>query len=273
MRALKILTGVLLIIILFTGCLRVNTEINLNPDGSGTIEETVFIKGEVLDMIRQFTSAFDENEEKNEFKFYSEEEQKNKANNYGEGVAFVRGEEIFESNWEGYKVIYSFADINKLKIDPSPDNKVNLGDETENVEPEVREYITFNFSKSNTSNLKINIPRMDFDENEESETIETTESDSASTEMTEMFKNMFDGMKMSVFLTLNGKVEQTNATYVHDNNITLVEVDFTNILKNDEVVKVLEGKKPQSMEEFRELTKDIEGIRIEFQEQVDVKFH
>jgi hypothetical protein len=273
MRKLKFLAGSLLLLITFTGCLRVDTTINLNPDGSGTIVETVFMKSAVLDMIRQFTSAFDENEETEEFNFYNEEEQRKKATDYGEEVEFNSGEELYEPEWEGYRVVYSFRDINKLKIDPSPDDKVNIGDEVETEENVDREYLTFNFKKGNPSDLNINFPKPDFENEETTEVIESVEADSSNTEMTEMFKNMFEGMTIAVNLRLNGKIEETNATFVNDNVITMMEIDFTNILLNEDLVKALEVQKPQSLEEFRNLTKDIEGIKIEFNDKVNVKFN
>lgn len=273
MRKIKVLLSAFIFIITLTGCLRVNTTINLNPDGSGTIEETVFMKGAILDMIRQFASSFDESGEAEEFSFYKEEEQIAKAIDYGEGVAFLSGEEIFETDWEGYKVTYAFTDINKLKIDPSPDNKVNLGDEVETSSETVREYLTFSFKKGSPADLTIKLPQPDFSKDEETEIVETEVTDSLNDDsMTEMFKNMFDGMRMSVNLKLNGQIEETNAAFVNGNVITMIDVDFTNILLNEDVIKTLESKKPESMEDFREITKDIEGIKIEFNDEVTVRF-
>lgn len=272
MKGFKLLSGVFLLVITLTGCLRVNSTINVNPDGSGTIVETVFMKGEVLDMIRQFASSFDESGEAEQFSFYKEEEQKNKAGDYGEGVVFLKGEEISETGWEGYKVTYSFSDINKLKLDPSPDNKVNLGDEvTEEVEDK-RQFITFNFKKGTPSELNITFPLRDFDENTSTEVTETAENDTTDENMTEMFKRMFDGMRVSVNVNVKGDITETNASFVEGSKITLMDIDFTNLIMNEDAIKKMESKKPESIEEFREITKDIEGIIIEFNDQVKVKF-
>lgn len=272
MRGFKLLSGVFLLVITLTGCLRVNTTINVNPDGSGTIEETVFIKGEILDMIRQFASSFDESGEAEEFSFYKEEEQKNKAGEYGEGVMFLNGEEIFETGWEGYKVTYSFSDINKLKLDPSPDNKVNLGDEVPEETEAERQFITFNFRKGNPSELNITFPLRDLDDPKTTESPETVEADTTDEGMTEMFKRMFDGMRISVNVSVNGNITETNASFLEGTKLTLMDIDFSNLLVNDDIVKKLESKKPESIEEFREITKDIEGIKIEFNDNVKVKF-
>lgn len=269
MIKMKLLAVVFVTILTFTGCLKVNTTVSLNPDGTGEIEETVMIKSEILDMIRQFAGAFDETKNSEEFSFYKEEEQKNKASSYGEGITFKGGMELKETDWEGYKVVYSFTDINKLKINPSPDDKISLGEEIEKTEETTDEFLTFKFNKGNPSDLRIIFPKPDFDDSEPAETIEP---DSVNADMTEMFRNMFDGMKISVNLRVKGKIQETNASFVSDNTITMMEIDFTNLLKNDEIVKTLESQKPKSLEDFRELTKDIEGIKIDFNDEIKVKF-
>ncbi|MCJ7554717.1 MAG: hypothetical protein MUO34_12640, partial [Ignavibacteriaceae bacterium] len=269
MKKLKIFIVLSFLLVTLTGCLQVDTTITLNPDGSGVIEETVLMKSTIIEMIREFASSFDENAEEDEFKFYKVEEQKNKASDYGEGVTFLEGTEIIEEDWEGYKVKYSFKDINKLKIDPSPDDKINIGDEEEDTDQAEREYITFNFEKGNPSDLKIIFPKPEFKEDKSTETVEA---DSVDTGAAEMFKNMFEGMRVSVNLKLNGNITETNASFVNGNTITMMEIDFANILNNEDIITSMEKKNPQSLEEFRELTKDIEGIKIEFQEEVNVKF-
>lgn len=269
MRLLKIIIGSVFLLAALTGCLKVNTTINLNPDGTGTIEETVMMKGTILSMIKEFTSSFDENVEAEEFKLYKEEEQRAKASDFGKGVEFVSGSEIIEPDFEGYKVVYSFKDINKLKLDPSPDNKVNLGDEQEESSETVREYLTFNFKKGTPSELNIIFPKTDF---VDEETVEDESADSLETGMNEMFNMMFDGMRISMNLNLNGKISETNATFVEENKITMVDIDFAELMKNKDVMSNFEKNKPQSLEEFRELTKDIDGIKIEFNEEVKVKF-
>ncbi len=272
MKILKTFSCCLILLTVFTGCLKVNTTINLNSDGTGTIEETVYMKSEILDMVRQFASAFNEESDQQQFSFYKEDEQKKKAIEYGEGVAFLRGEVISETRWEGYRVFYSFTDVNKLKLDPSPDNKVNIGDAPEEQVESARQFITFNFSKGNPSELKITFPQPDFDNSLEKENIETAESDTTDEGMTEMFKRMFDGMRISMNVNINGDISETNASFIEGNNITLMDIDFANLIMNEDAIKKMESKKPESIEEFREMTKDIDGIIIEFNDVVKVKF-
>lgn len=270
MRIIKVIIGSVFLLAALTGCLKVNTTINLNPDGTGTIEETVMMKSTIISMIKEFTESFEEeNVEAEEFKLYKEEEQRAKASDFGEGVEFVSGSEILEPDFEGYKVIYSFTDINKLKLNPSPDNKVNFGDEPEESSESEKEFLTFNFKKGSPSELSIFFPKTDFIDEED---IEDESTDSLETGMNEMFNMMFDGMRISMNLNLNGKVSETNATFVQDSIITMVDIDFAELMKDKDIMSSLEKNKPKSLEEFRELTKDIDGIKIEFNEEVTVKF-
>ena len=59
MKNIKIILLTIFATISFYGCLQVDTKVNLNQDGSGTIEETVFIKSAVLNMMKDFAMSFD----------------------------------------------------------------------------------------------------------------------------------------------------------------------------------------------------------------------
>jgi hypothetical protein len=51
-----------------------------------------------------------------------------------------------------------------------------------------------------------------------------------------------------------------------------MEIDFSEIIKNKEVFKNFQNAKPETMEEFKEVVGELEGIKIEFKEQVTIKF-
>ena len=74
MSSLKRFVLPLMLIILLSGCLKVETTINVNTDGSGTIVETVMLSSEFADMIEEFSQSFDENAEKEEFSLFNEED-------------------------------------------------------------------------------------------------------------------------------------------------------------------------------------------------------
>ena len=83
---------------------------------------------------------------------------------------------------------------------------------------------------------------------------------------------MFDGMKMALYFNFKDGIDETDASFVDSPKVTLMEIDFSEIIKNKEVFKKFQGAKPETMEEFKEVVGDVEGIKIEFKEQVTIKF-
>jgi hypothetical protein len=256
-----------------SGCLQVNTKVNLNKDGSGTIEETVVMKTEVINMMKEFAMSFDSTKSE-EFSMFKESELKEKAANYGVGVKYVSGEKVTMGNYEGFKAIYSFDDINKLKINPSPDDKMPLGNEmmTKDEKP-ADDLLKFNFKKGNPSTLVINLPKPKMDEKSktEDETIEVEDSVANSAQMDKLIE-MFSGMKMTMSFNINGDIEETDASFVDGSKVTLMQIDFAEIIKHKDVLENLQKSKPETMEQFKEAIGDLPGIKVEFKEQVTIKF-
>ena len=273
MKNLKYLFVVFLSLMFLSGCLQVNTKINLNKDGSGTIEETVVMKTEVINMMKEFAMSFDSTKSE-EFSMFNESELKEKAANYGEGVKYVSGEKVTMENYEGFKAIYSFNDINKVKINPSPDDKMPFGDEMmTNEEKPVDDLLKFNFKKGDPSTLVINFPKPKMDEKSKTddETEEMEDSVENNAQMDKLIE-MFDGMKMAMSLNINGDIEQTDASFVDGSKVTLMEIDFAEIIKHKDVLENLQKTKPETMEQFKEAVGDLPGIKVEFKEQVTIKF-
>ena len=95
--------------LVIAGCVDVETKIKVNKDGSGTIEETMLMSSEMVEMMKQFMSGFaTDSTNTQEFNLYNEEDLKNKASDYGEGVVFLSGKELKKDGREGYTAIYSF---------------------------------------------------------------------------------------------------------------------------------------------------------------------
>ena len=103
---MKIFTSALALIlsfVFFSGCLQVNTNVKVNPDGSGTIEETIMMSNEVINMFKQFASSFSDDSTKTEdFEMFKEEDAKKRAADYGEGVEYVSGEHVNTDTQEAF---------------------------------------------------------------------------------------------------------------------------------------------------------------------------
>lgn len=273
MKNIKLFLLGLFSTMLFSGCLQVETTVNLNKDGSGTIEELFVMKTEVINMMKEFAMAFD-SAKTEEFNMFNETELREKASDFGEGVVYVSGEKIAMDNYEGFKVVYSFSDINKLKLNPSPEDKIPYGAELGEAEEEesADDLLKFNFTKGNPSSLVINFPKPlledETEDGDKTEFEDSTFNEQAEQKMTEMF----DGMKMALYFNFKDDIDETDASFVDGSKVTLMEIDFSEIIKNKEVFKKFQGAKPETMEEFKEVVGDVEGIKIEFKEQVTIKF-
>lgn len=273
MKKFKLLLLALLPMILFSGCLHFTTKVNLNQDGSGTIEEVFLMKSSVVSMMKEFILSFDSTKAEG-FDLFKEDELKTKASNYGEGVQYVSGEKINSDGYEGFKVIYSFKDINKIKINPSPEDKIPLGEELgEGNEGSVDDNLKFTFKKGNPSTLVINFPEPDKSIPDSSGDSEY-EMDDSTTNADQMQKlmEMFDGMKMGISLNFNGKIKETDASYIDGSEITLMEIDFSEIIKHKDILENLEKSKPETLEEFKNIVGDLPGIKLETKEKVTTKF-
>ena len=160
------------VILLFSGCLEVKTIVNVNDDGSGTIEETILMSTEVVKMIKEFANSFaaDSTQPHEDFELYDIEKIKEQAANFGEGVAYLSSEKISTDSQEGYKAVYSFADLNKITVDQNPNKQLpSFGEEGTMSEDEGKDFLTFQFTKGNPSELKIIMPKKEPAKEEEKE--------------------------------------------------------------------------------------------------------
>lgn len=273
MSKLKILLLAILPLVFFSGCLQVDTKLNLKQNGSGTIEEIFLMKSSVVNMMKELALAFDSSKTDG-FNLFNEEELKAKASNFGEGVKYLSGEKIKNDNYEGFKVIYSFADINKVKINPAQEDKIPFGDELINNEKATSdEYLRFNFKKGNPSTLVINFPKEkeNADVSVEEEVTEIEDSTVTSDQMEKLIE-MFDGMKILLTINVDKNIQETDASYANGSEITLMNVDFSEIIKHKDILEDLQKNKPETLDSFQKIIGELPGIKIETKEKVIVKF-
>lgn len=267
----KIFQGAVFILftIFLSGCLQVETNVYVNKDGSGTIEETVLFKDEVIDMMKQFIMAFDTTQTE-EFNLIKEEELISKASKYGEGVSYVSSEKLKSNGFEGAKVVYAFNDITKLNLSLISDDAVPSLGEDEST-PTENEQIKFVLDKSSLqTKLKIILPSMKMDS--EDETLNQEVNESTFNDEFEKAKEMFTDMKMLLRIIPTDKIIQTDADFFQDNKVTLMEMNMNSLLYKPELFKELSGNKVKSLDEFRELIKNVEGFKVESKNEILVTF-
>jgi hypothetical protein len=271
MKKILIPFVIILISLFLSGCIEIQTKVTINNDGSGTLEETVLMSNEMVQMVNEFITGFaSDTTQPDEFKLYKEEDLKKRESELGEGVKLVSGTEIKTESKEGYKVIYSFEDLNKLKIDQSPASRVP--DDASGVEAEEKNYITFSFNKGNTSEIKINMPltQKDEEENEIETEVDAEEDSTKQSDLSEM-KFLLKDLSINMVVNVNGEIVETNADHLNGSEVTLFKLNFGELLDNPQKLEELQ-KSNYNFKELKEIMKNIPGIKIETNDPVVIKF-
>lgn len=277
MKKLTRITIVLFSILFLTSCFRVETVIKVNKDGSGTITEKVLMSKMFSDMMRSFgeTFATEGTQQQKPFSLFDEEKLTNQASEYGDGVTYQSGKEITENDWEGYSVVYQFTDISKIKLSTSQDDKVDTGMSPTSMEDEEEyeqdEFYYFSFKKGSSPTLIINrsdIEPVNNNPNDAQETNEMGEMDSMGNEMIQMF----EGMRFSMKVEVNGKISRTNASYRNGSSITLLDMDFGKMMKNKDAFVELTRKKPETAAEMKAFMGKFDGLQVELEQPVTINF-
>jgi len=260
---------ILLLAITLTGCIDVQYKMHLRTDGSGTIEEVVYMNSAMAKMLKDFMAMGNDSTQQKEFSLLDEDELRKEAKELGAGVRYVSGEELKDNGREGYRAVFEFDDVNKIRMNEDISDKTpSMGGE----EPP-EDNITFKFIKGSPATLMIYMPD-DEGENEVEEEIEV-ESDSVGNqdeEWTDEMKNMMKDFRISIQIELDGDIVETNATNVDGSTITLLEMSFNKLLEDPEKFKKLKGLDDASYEETKKLLKDIPGVKFEMNEEVKVVF-
>ena len=274
MKKLKSFATIVLLTYIFSGCLQISTKINVQKDGSGTINEKVLMSKTFINMMKEFAQAFQDSTSTEEFSFFKDDEIIADAKDYGDEVKYVSHNFVKDDNWEGYEVIYSFDDITKIKIDPDPDSKVGMGDGVESA-CESTDYYFFKFNKGDVAELIIDRPPIELN-NESEESSDQNPQDSSEQNEDEMgkeFLKMMEGMKVDISIEVDGNISKTNASYVDGSTVTLFQMDLSEMMKNEEAFKEFKNREPKNIGEMKKFLEKFPGMKIEVEKPVSVKFN
>ncbi len=273
MRKIKLITIGMFILLFLSGCFQVERVINVNKDGSGTIEETVLMSQEFINQMKQMAAGFgggEVKEKRDESEYHDVESLKRDAAKMGEDVKYVSSKPMEKDGKLGYHVIYSFPDITKIKIDENPaDNMMSSSGMGED-----KEDMYFKFKKGKTFELTIIFPQEDDRDDYEEMEYEDEPDDNAevSDQDLQMMKAMYAGMKISVKVIVDGKIVDTNATFKNGNVVTLTEMDFDVIMENEKAFQALAGSKDATDEEMKRSMQKYPGFKADMNEEVVIKF-
>ena len=285
------------IFLTLTACIQADTVVKVKTDGSGVIEETFLMKKDLLQqlktMMEEMAKSMDEmmtegdNTSKPQqgsdakskvatFDIFDEAKLKERANDMGEGVTYLKGSRKVTEDFEGYTVIYAFKEINKVKINQNPGEKVPSDPQQKSTDTKrAKEYITFAFTKGKPAELLIKSPKNTI--NKKSEDVSgdakpPQNTDEVSEEVIAQMKEIFQGMKIALSVFVDGKILETNATHREGSKITVLELDFGKLLEIPEQFKKFNQSQPKTVEEYKALMQNLPGVKVDVNNEIRIRF-
>lgn len=272
-------------VFLLSGCIQDNMVLNIKPDGSGTIEETVLMGNSFIEMMQGLTKGMSEagGEEKGKAEgakpksddsMVTEmmEKAKTNAKDFGEGVAFVSAKPAKTETASGYTAVYSFTDISTVTLNQNPGKKSPGESKKEDAGAANSDTIRFAFKKGAVSRLSVTMPPPKTEDRKDRKDEAGKKQEAEDPNALEMMKSMFKDMKVSIVLNMMGDIVDTNATYRTGKQVTLIDMDFGKLVNDMPLLKKINEAQPQSVEEMKAMVKGVEGLKLEFNNPVTIDF-
>jgi hypothetical protein len=282
MRRLFGSLATVLFVLATTGCINSAALIKVKADGSGTVEQTLLMNVQALEtMAKTMGAAMGAKEgemkagEKPSFKdIFKEAELKKMAEDLGGGVRLVSVTPLSQNGLEGARLLFAFDDINKIGIDPANMGGGGMG--------EKRDY-AFALTRlpSGVTRLVVNAPPgkdkeededEEGEEDEEDEDVENEEDEDeedaakpedVSPEMQAMVKQMFAGMRFALDVEVEGTIVSSSSDFVSGRRVTILEVDFDQLLQQEAALKQLPKLGPNvNPAEAMAALKGIKGLKM-----------
>lgn len=229
-------------ILSLSGCITFLSEIHLNPDGSGTMVQTMTMNPQAmkgaLDSVAKGMGASggEVKETKTEEKGpFDDKALAEKAKDLGEGVTFVSAEKIDTKTAGGARVTYKFRDINTLAVNPKPGAAMG----TEGSGKSAKGAMKFHFERrGDRSVLTVLLPPSE----KKAEAPPPASSPEMDEQQMAMFKQMMKGLHIGLSVEVNGRLIETTSPYRAGNKVTLFDVDFDPLLAKPETLKALNAR-------------------------------
>jgi hypothetical protein len=263
---------------LSAGCLSSTSIIHVRADGTGTVTNTILLKDSTLQLLNSLQASNSASAEgkkdaaQGPKEFFSEEKMREMAPRLGDGVTFQSMQPLKESGWEGAKVTYAFSDISKVRFNMRSQATPEMGSDSK---PEL---LTFRFARAaaGPANLTIVMPEEALKKAMSGEAAKKPPSDQEALgkAMLEQFKSMFEGMKASVAVEVAGPIVKTNADHVTGSTVTLLAIDFNELMKTSGNLETFAGLADGSVSiaDARAKLKDVKGLVLTLQPEVMVAF-
>ncbi len=259
---------------MLTGCLQIKTVINVKADGSGEVEQTFLMRSDLIEMMKGFQTMGEDNGDE-ESDLFTEEELEENAGTFGRGVHFVSAESLTTEWGEGYRAVYRFNDISQLKINQNPGEKMpSDAAMMDGGGEDPAEYVRFDFKKGNPAVLTVYIPQEEDVSAQSEESGDLPEEGFGDDNFMDpaMLAEFYADMRVRMMLHFPGGIVSTNAQHRDGPRVTLLDIDFSKIMSNPEVLEELMSGNTGSITAIRDTIDTVPGIAVETAKEIVVKF-
>lgn len=264
-------------LLLLAGCFQVVNVMRINPDGSGTVEESVLISRKLLGQMNDMTAAFSgySSAKAAPMELFDPAVLRQQVNAMGEGVVYQSARKVETADFTGFTVVYAFSDINKLNL-----NQLNLNQQLTGMGApagggQTPGMLSFHFTKGSPATLTIEQPvetKASAVPPADGPAAATPPQGAPSDEEAAKLAKMFMGMKIALVIDINGTIISTNAAYRDGNRLTLIDLDTDKLGTSLSSMAKLNGIASGSVGDAREALKDIPGIRMDGNGKITVVF-
>jgi hypothetical protein len=250
------------------GCFQSSTLVKLNPDGSGTIEESLTMNAQTLTQLSALSSMNDKDKNAKSGTTdlsdpFSEADAKAEAAKMGEGVTFVSSEKIQNGQYTGRKAVYAFKDVRKLALNEV--NTPNTGSSGLSTKSDSAP-MTFTFKQLPNGDGLLTIDNASA---KNGSGLPGTGGDSDNPQAMQMMKMFLQGMKIDLALQV-GRVVRTNVPYVQGGKVTLLIMDFDQLLADPAAFDRIQ--KAKTPEDTRAALKGVKGLQVNLDPQLTIEF-
>ncbi len=250
-------------------CFQSTTVLKIKADGSGTIEQTTMVTEAALRQLRQFAAS--DAEASKQVDLFSATRAREVAASLGRDVTLVSTTPIKNAAGEGSKTVFAFADVGRLQLKQAPANAMTAGiTGVDSAAAQV--HLSMEQTATGHAVLRISIPPF----NAPKAAFPTAPAGSSASaprlppEQLAMFKQLFAGMRVSVFVEPHGQLVKTTSPFVDGQRVTLLDLSLDDILANDSVFTRLQGA--QSMDDVKAAMKMMPGLKITLDPETTIEF-
>jgi hypothetical protein len=305
------------------GCIQDDIRVTVRPDGTGTIEERLLISNEVTGLLEGMPEG-KETEDKGEKSAAAGETEAGaeregaagdsdgqavrkagkekpdpaarmmrqagkRAARFGPDVSLDSVVPDKTESATGYRAVYGFEDIRKIRIGKEQDREGSGPDDPAEQAVRQDDAIRFEFTGATAGApalLTVRLPEQERQKaakrgkrekrkNRESPPAGGDEAPPREPEdpkALEMMQTLFKGMRMTIAVRIEGAIVETNATWRDGGDIVLMDMDFERILENRDLVQEMAAGKPDSFADMKALFHGVKGLKFELQNPVLVRF-